>query len=292
MFSRFMHRKAVAPCILAVGLLLVAGCGDEGGGDETRSLSIEATEPAKDSYRIEAPESIEAGLVDVEFTNSGKLEREAQFIKIEGNHTTEEALAAFDKVLRGGAAPPWFRARGGVGTTAPGGTATITQRLQPGSYIIIDSGEPEGRDVQPHYRQGAVAELAVTGDPSDADLPTPDATITAAEYEFNPAGLKAGKNRIEFRNAGAQWHHLVVARMNPDATIGDVKRFFETEEGRPPLEEENLEETAVIDGGEAQLTEVDLTPGNYALVCFIPDRAGGPPHAAKGMITEAIVPEE
>ena len=78
--------------------------------------------------------------------------------------------------------------------------------------------------------------------------------------------------------------------MNPGATIEDVKRFFRTEEGEPPLQEDNVEETAVIDGGEEQLTEVDLTAGNYALLCFIPDRAGGPPHVAKGMISEAKVP--
>jgi hypothetical protein len=285
------HRKALASGVIALlALLLVAGCGDDGGGDETKSLSIEATEPAKDSYRIEAPESIDAGLVEIEFKNTGKLEREAQIIKLEGNHTTAQALKAFDGILQGGPAPDWFRARGGVGTTAPGESATITQRLEPGSYVILDSGEPEGRDVQPHYRQGAVAELSVTGEPSDADLPDADATITAAEYAFSPAGLKSGKNKIEFRNAGAQWHHLIVARMNPGATIADVKRFFETEKGEPPIEEANLEETAVIDGGEEQLTEVDLTPGSYALICFIPDRAGGPPHAAKGMISEAKVP--
>ena len=40
--------------------------------------------------------------------------------------------------------------------------ATITQRLEPGTYVILDSGEPAGRDVEPHYRQGAVAELEVT----------------------------------------------------------------------------------------------------------------------------------
>ena len=51
----------------------------------------------------------------------------------------------------------------------------------------------------------------------------------------------------------------------------------------------NAAETAVIDGGEAQLTEVDLSPGSYALLCFIPDRAGGPPRVAKGMISEAKV---
>ena len=63
-----------------------------------------------------------------------------------------------------------------------------------------------------------------------------------------------------------------------------------TEKGEPPLEETNAEETAVIDSGEAQLTEVDLKSGSYALLCFIPDRAGGPPHAAKGMISGATVP--
>jgi hypothetical protein len=57
-----------------------------------------------------------------------------------------------------------------------------------------------------------------------------------------------------------------------------------------PLEEVNAEETAVIDGGEEQLTEIELESGSYALLCFIPDRAGGPPHVAKGMISGATVP--
>jgi hypothetical protein len=276
--------------VLLAGGLTVGSCGGDGDGDDTKQLAIEATEPAKDRYRFEAPQSVDAGLVEIEFKNSGKLEHEAQLIKIEGNRTTEQALAAFDKILRGGAAPDWFRARGGVGTTAPGATATITQPLEPGSYVIVDSGEPEGRDVQPHYREGAFAELTVTGETSDASVSEADATITATEYAFSSSGLEAGKNKIRFRNGGGQWHHLIVARMNPGSTIDDVKRFFTREEGAPPVEEENVEETAVIDGGEEQLTEVDLTPGSYALLCFIPDRAGGPPHAAKGMISEAKVP--
>jgi hypothetical protein len=287
-----MRAIAAAVCFVLTGALLLSACGgDDGGGDEAKSLPVEATEPARNSYRLEAPQSVEAGLVDIEFTNSGRLEHEAQLIKIEGNRTTEQALAAFEGVLRGRAAPAWFRARGGVGTTAPGETATITQRLEPGSYVFIDSGEPPGRDVEPHFKQGAVSELTVTGEASEADLPESDATIAAAEYTFTPTGLKAGTNKIRFQNNGAEWHHLIMARMTPGSTIDDVKTFFRTEEGRPPIEEGNAEETAVIDGrGEEQLTEVELESGSYALLCFIPDRAGGPPHVAKGMITEAKVP--
>jgi hypothetical protein len=289
---RFVPRAFAPGLAVLATLLLVAGCGGDGDGEEAKSLSIEATEPARDSYRFEAPQSIEAGLVDIELRNSGKLEHEAQLIKVEGDHTTEEALRAFDGIVRGRPAPDWLRARGGVGTTAPGGTTTITQRLEPGSYLFLDSGEPEGRNVEPHYRQGAVSELAVTGEATDANLPDADATVTAAEYAFTSSGLKAGKNKIQFRNSGAQWHHMIVARIKSGSTIDDVKRFFRTERGQPPLEEENAEETAVIDGGEEQLTEVDLESGSYALLCFIPDRAGGPPHVAKGMISEAKVPQE
>ena len=38
-----------------------------------------------------------------------------------------------------------------------------------------------------------------------------------------------------------------------------------------------------IPGNSAQTT-LNLTPGNYALVCFIPDPATGKSHAALGMI--------
>jgi hypothetical protein len=282
-----VHLRVLAGLGILAALVLVVACGGDD-GPETKSLSIEATEPAKDTYRFEAPESIEAGLVDIELRNSGKLEHEAQLIQIEGDHTTEQALKAFDGILQGRPAPEWFRARGGVGTTAPGATGEITQRLEPGSYVFLDSGEPAGRDVQPHYREGAVSELTVTGEATDADLPEAEATVTATEYSFSSSGLKAGNNKLRFRNGGGQWHHLVVARIKSGSTIDDVRRLMETEKG-PPLARENAEETAVLDGGEEQLTEVNLEPGNYALMCFIPDRAGGPPHVAKGMAAGATV---
>jgi hypothetical protein len=37
-----------------------------------------------------------------------------------------------------------------------------------------------------------------------------------------------------------------------------------------------------VDAGDSQITELNLTSGNYASICFISDRAGGPPHARWG----------
>jgi hypothetical protein len=41
----------------------------------------------------------------------------------------------------------------------------------------------------------------------------------------------------------------------------------------------------VIDTGISQIVDLELKAASYAFQCYIPDRAGGPPHAFKGMVT-------
>ena len=70
------------------------------------------------------------------------------------------------------------------------------------------------------------------------------------------------------------------------------KAFREQEEeasGPPPVDFEGGAGTAVLEGGMKQVAELELKRGKYALVCFISDRKGGPPHVAKGMVAEAAV---
>ena len=120
-------------------------------------------------------------------------------------------------------------------------------------------------------------------------LPSAPATVSAKEYSFDASGLKAGKNQIAFENIGAEPHHIIAVPMTPGATIADVRKFFKTEKGKPPIAFEETQSTSVIDGGTTENVELELKSGKYALLCFISDRAGGPPHAAKGMISEATV---
>ena len=56
-----------------------------------------------------------------------------------------------------------------------------------------------------------------------------------------------------------------------------------------PIIESKTVSTGILDGGRSQVVDLDLQKGNYALVCFVGDREGGPPHAFKGMISEAVV---
>jgi hypothetical protein len=47
----------------------------------------------------------------------------------------------------------------------------------------------------------------------------------------------------------------------------------------------------VLDKGGKQVDTLELTSGSYALLCFITDRAGSPPHVIKAkMIQEVKVP--
>jgi hypothetical protein len=72
----------------------------------------------------------------------------------------------------------------------------------------------------------------------------------------------------------------------------DAQKFFATEgepQGPPPFDETGIVGTTVIEPGMKQDLTMNLNPGKYALVCFISNRQGGPPHAAMGMIKEVDV---
>lgn len=271
--------------VAVLAALQATGCG---GKKETKAspnaptpLAIQESQKG-DKYELKVPKSVEAGLVQISFTNGLKNgEAEAQLVRILGNHTSDDAVRALANAAEGDPIPDWLRAAGGVGSTAPGGKGTSTQELEAGSYAVIDSN---------YAQKGAVAELEVSGEPQEKPLPKTTATVTAKDYEFSTSGLKTGKNTILFNNVGDEPHHVVAAAVKPGTSIEEVKDFLEDEKGQPPLEAEGGAETAVIDGGKKQVTQLELKkPGRYALMCFITDREGGPPHVAKGMVQAVTV---
>jgi hypothetical protein len=84
----------------------------------------------------------------------------------------------------------------------------------------------------------------------------------------------------------------VIARLADGATIDQAQEFFATEDFKgPPVDFDASEITAVLDTGGKEVETVELQSGSYALLCFLTDRAGGPPHVIKAkMIQEVRVP--
>jgi plastocyanin len=174
----------------------------------------------------------------------------------------------------------WFYAGGGAGTVEPGGSATVSQALEPDStYWVLDdeSNKPQLTELGTTGSEEAEGEVEETGN-----------VVSASEYTFEADGLTSGE-AVTFENAGGQPHHMIAQPFIGDATVEDAEKFFETEKGKPPVDFEAGQGTAVLEGGETQVSSVELEPGRYALVCFISDREGGPPHAALGMISEVEV---
>ena len=271
-----MRRRRLVAAVAAPFLL--AGCGGDDSPptkSERPRLSIEVTDPSRGRFEYIAPKSVEAGVVEIRLTNGGDQPHKAQLWRVGRGHSVKEALAA------GRPLPKWLHNAGGVGLTAPKQTGVALQRLLPGLYYVAGAGNERGR----------VASFRVRGRAPAGKLPKADAVVSANEYSFRFARLRAGRQRVLFRNDGGEPHHAFFAPIRPGATFGDVRRFLDENivHGRPPVNFEEAAETAVLEGRERQVTELELQPGRYAVLCFVSDRTGGPSHVDKGMVDEVTV---
>jgi hypothetical protein len=270
--------RVVALPALVVGALAIGACGDD--DDEPEKVAIEATGNGQ-QVKYTAPSEVQAGPVELEFTNSTQKESDAQLIKIEGEYTEDQVIDELGKAVEGQAVAEWFKAAGGAGTTGPGETNTATQELEAGTYYIVGQDRP----------QTPLTTFTVTED-GGGEVEEPDAKVTAQEYSFSGEGLKSGQQEILLDNAGAQWHHFIAAPIAEGRTLEDVKAFAgpgQPPQGPPPIDQEGGFESTVLEGGTSQVISADLKPGKWAFLCFISDKQGGPPHVAKGMISEVTV---
>jgi hypothetical protein len=277
--NRSSFRLAVCLAVAVASAIGLAACGDSA---ETQSLTFTLSGDGE-SAKISAPSSAETGLAEITLKNDRKGEGDLQLIRAEGDHSAAEVVKGLEAAMAGKAFPDWFFAAGGVGTTDPGKSQTVTQVLEPGTYYAFNT---EGS--QDQSDPAAVPAVEVSGDASDETVEA-DETVDAFEYGFKTDQLTSGETEIAFDNTGAQPHHLLAAPLTGDSTAEDVEKAFKSEKGKPPFDEKNFQSTAVLEGGEGQLVTLDLKPGRYVLFCFITDRQGGTPHALKGMVDEVEV---
>lgn len=277
-------RMRLTPAVALLGAAFSLGftaCGDDDDGDsgQPQAFEVQVTEENGDA-RVTAPESARPGAVEIRFTNNGKSDHSVQIVQIADGHTPAEVKEAGDAwAERGEPLPGWITFAGGIGSTRAGGSGTAVVDLEPGEYAAFDI---EGRGPEPF------AAFTVDGDESE---PVPDvsAAIEAVDYGFEARQLEAGSQPVLFENTGEEPHHLAAAPLKPGKSLADLRRYIESERGESPIVESESFNTAIVSGGRSEVVDLRLEAGEYALLCFIPDRAGGPPHAVKGMAAVAKV---
>ena len=106
--------------------------------------------------------------------------------------------------------------------------------------------------------------------------------VTGEDFKFDaPDVIPAGLTEFRFLNKGAALHHLAILKLAGGKTIDDLRAALANPGPPPSWVKEFGGANAPVPGEESNAT-LTLTPGNYALICFVD--IGGPPHFAKGMV--------
>jgi uncharacterized cupredoxin-like copper-binding protein len=292
----------------AAGLLLVtlAACGDsaknttpaatpaEHTHQDEQTVNTSATEAiptvviTAHEFAFEAPDSIPAGLTRLHLNNTGHEDHHALLMRLNNGVSLDQFLANLQKDDIGEALS-LITLVGGPGAVVGGASSDVVENLQPGSYVILCV--LAGEDQVPHFVKGMVKPLDVTGTaPAEVTYPPSVATITLRDFAFEaPATLPAGTTTVQVTNAGPQPHEAMVVRLE-GVTLDQLKAMIAASEGGPDPSQSGPPPFTSVggigpleQGATGQMT-LDLTPGDYALVCFVPDPGTGHAHAELGMV--------
>lgn len=300
--------------LVAVLALLTAGCSDDddGGTDDTEApaetsttaapestttttpveaaaLDLSATEFAYDSGGVT---EIPSGRVTVTLTNDGILEHQATITRFkEGRSLADlanmgEDLSQLDDILD---------TFGGPNAASAGSSVVSTVNLEPGSYVVM-CFIPDPTDGQPHVAKGQLLPIEVTDSGTEAPpLPATDETVTLDDFEFGLPDGFTGSGQVTVENAGTQAHELTVYRAADGATADDVATYLTTDPstgatvppGPPPID--GSTGATAMNPGQSNVVQLDLTPGEYLFICFIPDAETGAPHFTEGMVRTVTI---
>ena len=285
-----MRYRFAAVCTAATLTMLgLVACGDDSASSsEPATLTVSASEPSEGKYAFDAPAEVKGGTVELTFKNTGAEPHEFAIVKVTDGTTADELTKAL--FAEDGAPIPdsLIGAPGGAGTLAPGATGVSTISLGKGTYVYFCTLG----DAAPHWQNGMLGEFTVKDVASTAPLPDTSASVQPSEYKFDVSGLKAGENTFTFANKGEEFHHLIAVPMAEGATLDDVNQFLQSDgsgDAPPPIAFEKEQDLAVTGPGQAQVVSMTFDKGSYVFLCFITDKAGGPPHFTKGMVQQVDI---
>ena len=239
-------------------------------------------------YKFEAPDQIPAGLTMFKMNDTGREMHHASLIKLDSGKTFNDLMEGIKNMKPGTPPPGWVIPAGGPNAAAPGSSSNLVAVLEPGNYAIV-CFIPDAKGV-PHIAHGMAKPLTVTPNASaNMSEPNADITVTLKDYQFDfSTPLTAGKHTLKIVTAPGQPHEYTFFQLMPGKKAEDILKYVETGmQGPPPAVP--MGGVAAMAAGNTSYYEVDLKPGDYAVVCFVEDAKDGKPHFAHGMIQQIKV---
>jgi hypothetical protein len=285
--------------IACVAVLSACSTGDKTPGQNLAAtpnlVSLSSTE-----YAFQAPDTIPAGWTTLRLANRGQEIHYGHIVRLDSGKTVPELVDAYAEAIRtSGPRPKWVTRFGGPGGAAPGDSSSVTQYLEPGSYVWICPIEDNSGT--PHFSKGEFKPFVIrAGDGVVADSAArPEATMLVRLMDFSFAldsAVPAGRHTVRVENAGVEPHDLVLMKLAPGTTVADLMSVMNPERARRPGQAEALPPSpeslprgaggiAAIAPGMESFFETNLTPGDYVMLCMAtaPD---GRSHIEHGMVKQ------
>lgn len=274
--SRVARLALVAAAALPLLTLLAARARAWGPAEDPAPAELVVTTA---DFAFSAPRRVPAGLTRVVLKNGGAEHHHVQLVRLADGHTYAEYMA---RLAAGDLGVPWATFVGGPDTPGPGGESEATLMLTEGEYVMLCL--ISGSDKVPHLAKGMSLPISV-GPPA---TPVADTRMVLDEYSFSISPeLRVGRRTIRIENRGSQVHHVALVRLAEGRTAEEAMRWAAKPVGTAPGQP--VGGTTGIAPGLVNYITVDLTAGEYALICFIPDARDGRSHAHHGMLRQLRV---
>ena len=281
--------KVRAAGMTAAAAVMAAACG-RAEASSNQGVAAAPVEPrvmtvvARD-FAFQAPDQVPAGLTTIQLQNRGQSLHHVALMKLDDGKTLDDVFAA----LRNPGPPPaWMHDVGGPNAPDPGSDANATVMLEPGTYAILCFVDIP--DHVPHFMKGMAKLLKVTPAlaPAAMTQPTGDITLALNDYTFTLSKpITAGQHTIRVQNGAAQSHEVELVKLAPGKTLQDLMGWMETMQGPPPASA--IGGISGMAHGQVDSFTYDFTPGEYVLLCFLPDAGDGKPHFMHGMVQKIAV---
>ena len=270
----------------AVALVVLAACAPA--AEEAPEVAVatpqEVTFTATE-FAFTGPDSIAPGMTKIEFVNNGQQPHHMILARINDGHTLQE-LHEF-MAANPHAAPDFVTFYGAANVVSNGGRTGSTVDLPAGEYVAV-CFIPDPADGKAHIEKGMMRALIVRGERHEAPAPVAVAQIRFSDFTFALPSMTPGTHTFHMVNDGPQPHEAQLIRLNDGVTMEQYMAAMAPGATAPPPGTDLGGSGAISQGIENWWT-VTLEPGNYIVVCFVPDPADGAPHAMKGMVQQFAV---
>lgn len=270
---------------------------------------------------VTVPETVAAGPVQVNVTTETEVEGQVFVFSVPEGVSQQDVEAAVSSSEEEEEAPSFIFEWTFVGGLFIAGSSTpsMVVNLTPGQwYIFVEALPAQAEDATPVLEEGAtpMAELdSGEGTPVAMSLIHPvmaEAGATTAEmpvvadavnvnminFDFDmPSSVPAGQQVWNVTNAGDQPHHMLIMKGPRLFTDDEIMQVIMLDPGSgatpapdASFTQEEIEQFIEIGGveiispGQNVLIDMDLEPGFYIALCFLPDQESGMPHAMMGMV--------